>query len=315
MAKITDEMMGHADDNDGIEEYDNPLPSWWVGLFVVTIVWAGYYALNWHVLAPTSQIQRYEEEMRLAAVTWPDTPKAISFDAETLAAGQTIFEQQCVSCHAAGGVGGAIGPSLVDAEWVHGSTDEEIRTVITTGVAAKGMPAWGAILGPVTVAKVAAYVIRLPRAEPVHAPVVADEPPAEAEEVPDVDDVDLAAMSEEERHSYLMGLGEKVYLTGQGGIACTTCHQATGQGVPGAFPPLVGQKEHMGDCVSHAGLVINGLTGEMVVDGVTYNGVMTPQGELLNDLQIAAVISYARNSWGNDYGFCAPDDVARARAK
>jgi mono/diheme cytochrome c family protein len=119
--------------------------------------------------------------------------------------------------------------------------------------------------------------------------------------------------TDEEKQAFLMKLGEKVYKTGDGGIACMTCHGAEGKGTPGAFPPLVGQKDHMGDCKKHAGIVINGLQGEMVVDGVTYNGVMTPQGSMLNDLQIAAVISYERQSWGNDFGYCMPDAVASAR--
>ncbi len=119
--------------------------------------------------------------------------------------------------------------------------------------------------------------------------------------------------TDEEKHAFLMELGEKVYKTGDGGIACMTCHGAEGKGTPGAFPPLVGQKDHMGDCAKHAGIVINGMQGELVVDGVTYNGVMTPQGAMLNDVQIAAVISYERHSWGNDFGYCMPESVAAAR--
>ena len=67
-----------------------------------------------------------------------------------------------------------------------------------------------------------------------------------------------------------------------------------GKGTPPAFPPLVGQKDMMGDCVNHAAIVIYGLQGEIVVDGQTYNGVMTPQGDMLDDLQIAAVATYER---------------------
>jgi mono/diheme cytochrome c family protein len=148
------------------------------------------------------------------------------------------------------------------------------------------------------------------------APAKAEEPkpaPPPAPAKPSEKDTDLSGMSKEEKQAFMMSYGEKVYKTGEGGIACTTCHGAEGKGTPGAFPPLVGQKDHMGDCKTHAGIVINGLQGELVVDGVTYNGVMTPQGEMLNDLQIAAVISYERQSWGNDYGFCTPKDVADAR--
>ena len=69
----------------------------------------------------------------------------------------------------------------------------------------------------------------------------------------------------------------------------------------------------MGDCATHAGIVVKGLTGEIEVNGVKYNGVMTPQGDMLNDLEIAAVISYERNAWGNDYGYCSPKDVKGVR--
>ncbi len=334
MAKITDEILGHAEENDGIEEYDNPLPDWWIGLFIVTIVWGIAYAANYHFLEQTSQIERYEEEMALAALQWPESeaPEELSFDASTLDEGAEIYVTQCQSCHNEGGKGGGIGPSLVDAEWIHGSSPEEIRATITNGVLEKGMPAWGQILGPARVAKVAAYIVKLPRAEPVDAPVeepAVEEPAVEGEDEADdavapegepegadeASAVDFGAMSEDDQHAYLMELGEKVYLTGDGGLACTTCHQANGQGIANAFPPLVGQRDHMGDCETHAGIVLNGMSGELVVDGITYNGVMTPQKDMLSDLQIAAVVTYERNSWGNDYGDCSPSDVSAARAK
>ena len=132
--------------------------------------------------------------------------------------------------------------------------------------------------------------------------------PEEKEEAPD-----FGAMSDEEKLAYLMKEGENVYTTGgSGGLACVTCHQADGKGQKGVFPPLVGQKDHMGDCGKHAGMVINGLQGEIVVDGVTYNSAMPAQGNL-TDLEIAAVITYERQSWGNDYGPCMPEAVAAAR--
>ncbi len=124
---------------------------------------------------------------------------------------------------------------------------------------------------------------------------------------------DFDAMSDEEKMKTLMELGEKVYLTGgSGGVACSTCHQANGEGLPPSFPPLKGQGDFMGDCKKHAGYVINGLQGEIDVGGVKYNGVMPAQANL-SDLEIAAVITYERMSWGNDYGMCSPADVAAAR--
>jgi len=151
---------------------------------------------------------------------------------------------------------------------------------------------------------------------PEPAPAAAPAPPPEPKVDPDVALLEAykALETDEARHAWMMTEGEKVYKSGgTGGIACMTCHMENGEGTKGAFPPLKGQKEHMGDCATHAGIVINGMTGPLEVDGVTYNGVMTPQGALLSDIEIAAVLTYERNSWGNDYGDCTPDDVAKAR--
>ena len=162
MSRITDEVLGHAQDNDGIEEYDNPLPTWWLGLFAVTIVWGVAYGVNYHFVAGDSQLSRYRAEMAAAAERWPvSEPGGLVYDDETLAEGEKIFETTCVSCHMAKGRGGPIGPSLVDAIWIHGAEPEQIRTTITEGVPEKGMPTWGNILGPAKVAQVAAYVVKL----------------------------------------------------------------------------------------------------------------------------------------------------------
>ncbi|MFT4622795.1 MAG: mono/diheme cytochrome c family protein [Myxococcota bacterium] len=168
----------------------------------------------------------------------------------------------------------------------------------------------------ITWAAFASILLACGGAEPPPAPKPAPAPAEKApkKEAPKEAPVDLSTMSPEEQQAKLMEIGENVYKKGgKKGLACLTCHQENGKGVPGAFPPLVGQKDHMGDCVTHAGLVINGLQGEIEVDGVVYNGVMTPQGDLLTDLEIAAVVTYERLSWGNDYGPCLPGTVATAR--
>ena len=141
--------------------------------------------------------------------------------------------------------------------------------------------------------------------------IKAEEKPPEPPKV--VEKVDLAGMTEADRNAWLMKKGQEVYETGgSGGIACLTCHQADGKGLSGTFPPLVGQKDIMGDCVKHGGIVVHGLTGEITVDGVKYTGAMPAQASLSDD-EIAAVISYERNSWGNAFGHCLPADVAAAR--
>lgn len=149
---------------------------------------------------------------------------------------------------------------------------------------------------------------------PEPAPVAAKPEPKKEEPKPEPKKkVDFATLDDAGKHSFLMEKGEQVYLKST--LACSTCHGAEGKGTSGVFPPLVGQKDHMGDCVKHAAIVVYGLTGEMEVDGVKYNGAMVAQGAMLNDLEIASVITFERNSWGNGYGDCSPEDVKKARAK
>lgn len=148
-----------------------------------------------------------------------------------------------------------------------------------------------------------------PKHEAPHAEPKKEEPKAEPKK--EEPKVDFASMSEEEQHKFLMEKGKEVYEKST--LACTTCHGAEGKGQPGVFPPLVGQKDHMGDCATHAGIVLWGLKGKITVDGTDYDSVMTPQNAMLDDLQIAAVMSYERNSWGNDYGYCGPEDVKKVR--
>ncbi|MBW1880100.1 MAG: c-type cytochrome [Deltaproteobacteria bacterium] len=160
MSKITDEILGHADENDGIEEYDNPLPDWWLALLVITIVWAVGYAVNYHFVSDHSQVAYYEAEMEAAATRWPqDTTEAgaVALTDDNIAAGQEIFTTNCVACHGATLEGG-IGPNLIDDEWIHGGEIEDIVRTVTEGVPEKGMLTWGPILGPEKVGKVAAFV-------------------------------------------------------------------------------------------------------------------------------------------------------------
>lgn len=157
--KNHDQIMGHAADNDGIEEYDNALPNWWVGLFLFCIVWGIGYAIDYHFISHRSQAAYYEAEMAEAAVKWP-APEAgavAPLTPEVLAEGKEIFTQNCVACHGAD-LHGKIGPNLVDDVWIHGGTQQEITKTVLIGVKEKGMPTWEPILGPDRVAKVAAYV-------------------------------------------------------------------------------------------------------------------------------------------------------------
>jgi mono/diheme cytochrome c family protein len=80
---------------------------------------------------------------------------------------------------------------------------------------------------------------------------------------------------------------------------CSSCHQAHGKGVSGAFPPLSGNPAVTGNPTAVIAIVKNGLDGKIVVNGQTYSGIMPHWRGLLSDEQIASVITYIRASWKN----------------
>ena len=153
-----DKVLGHSAESDGIEEYDNPLPAWWLGLFYFTIGWGIVYLVNYHFVSQTSQTAQYTAEVAEADVRWPQKAVASKVgDADAVAKGAEIFTQNCVGCHGPD-LHGGIGPDLTDATWIHGGTIEDITKTISEGVPAKGMITWGPILGPEKIAQVAAFV-------------------------------------------------------------------------------------------------------------------------------------------------------------
>jgi mono/diheme cytochrome c family protein len=121
--------------------------------------------------------------------------------------------------------------------------------------------------------------------------------------------VDLSAMSEADRKAWLMKRGGEVY-----GQICIACHQENGLGLPPNFPPLgKSDSELFTDKTNHARTIVKGFSGTLVVNGVQYSGAMPAQGGTLSDLEIAAVATYERNSFGNDLGIVLPEDVKAVR--
>ena len=106
-----------------------------------------------------------------------------------------------------------------------------------------------------------------------------------------------------------MKAGEKVFQT-----VCLPCHQADGKGLPGAFPPLAGSDFLLGHKDRAVGVVVNGLQGDVVVNGNKFNSVM-PAMVQLSDQEIADALTYALNSWGNGGGPIAASQVAAERAR
>lgn len=98
---------------------------------------------------------------------------------------------------------------------------------------------------------------------------------------------------------------------------CQTCHQATGEGIPGTYPPLAGSEfANAANVEIPIRIVMNGISGPITVKGQQFSGLMPPYGvgiEMSNE-EIAAVLTYVRSSWGNKSSAVTPDDVAKVKA-
>ena len=93
---------------------------------------------------------------------------------------------------------------------------------------------------------------------------------------------------------------------------CQQCHQPTGLGIPGQYPPLAGSEFVNGTPKRLAMILLKGLQGPVKVKGNTFNGQM-PSWTTLSDKQIAAVLTYIRQEWGNKGGEVAPEQITKER--
>ena len=139
-------LMDH--DADGIQELDNNLPLWWVWLFYLSIAFAAFYLVYYHVLkAGDLQIAEYDKAQAIGDKIKGDaigkfeanlaslTP---SKDPGVLGVGQQTFLTLCAPCHRADG-GGLVGPNLCDDYWMHGSNYVDNVKTIITGIPEKGL--------------------------------------------------------------------------------------------------------------------------------------------------------------------------------
>ena len=94
---------------------------------------------------------------------------------------------------------------------------------------------------------------------------------------------------------------------------CVACHQASGAGLPGVFPPLAGSEWVKGKDSTMAAIVLQGSNGRLTVNGAAFNGAMPSFKAQLSDEQVAAVLSHVRPAWGNASPPVAPETVARTR--
>ena len=152
---------------DGIQEFDNPMPNWWLAILFASVVFAFGY---WAALHEYTESQdpgkalvaememSAQEAARKAGVLNNEILWKMSSDASVLRAGKETYLASCAPCHLPD-MGGAIGPNLRDEVWIHGGQPMDILNAITEGVAVKGMPTWGPILGRKKISEVAAYIL------------------------------------------------------------------------------------------------------------------------------------------------------------
>lgn len=105
-----------------------------------------------------------------------------------------------------------------------------------------------------------------------------------------------------------VALGKKLFTAN-----CVSCHQQSGQGVPGQYPPLAGSEWVTGPPARLKRVLLHGLAGEVTVKGATYNGNMPAFGTRLSDERLAAVLTFIRQEWGNAAAAIPPESVAATR--
>ncbi len=178
---------------DGIQEWDNPMPRWWLWTFYATIIWGIAYTIAypaWPLVSSATQgllgqdtradvaaeIQRFEEangpvEAKLVATDLaaiPEDPELVNY---TMNAGGAVFRTWCAQCHGSGAAGAKGYPNLLDNDWLWGGTIEDIHTTISHGIRNtedpdarySEMPRFGAdeLLEPEQIDQVVQYVLKI----------------------------------------------------------------------------------------------------------------------------------------------------------
>ena len=168
-----DRLLDH--EYDGIREYDNPLPRWWLIILWVSVAYSVLYLINIvpGVGSGPGRVKNYDNEMAAAIAKYGDPKaaaqdnvvddaavRAAAQDPARVAMGHQTFVTYCASCHRED-AGGNIGPNLTDGFWIHGGQPSQVHHTVANGVLDKGMPGWSAVLKPDQVLSVAAYVTTL----------------------------------------------------------------------------------------------------------------------------------------------------------
>lgn len=238
-SKESMDTLDHTWDGD-LKERNNPLPRWWLYLFVGSIVW-GFGYLVWYPglgdykgMGEWSQVAQYNAERERVDAIYQETferfaamdLQALTQDDEAMTVAGRLFGSNCATCHGSDARGAVGFPNLTDADWQWGGDAQTVRHTIANGRSA-AMPPWGAALGDDGVAATVAYV---------------------------------QSLSGQPADSALVTQGEGHFKT-----MCSACHGATGEGMQMLGAPNLTDDVWLygGDAQSLAQTIASGRSGNM----------------------------------------------------
>ncbi|MDW3224476.1 MAG: cytochrome-c oxidase, cbb3-type subunit III [Paracoccaceae bacterium] len=268
---------------DGIEEFDNPMPRWWLWTFYATIIWGVLYTIAypaWPLVSSATagllgystrgevavEIAAVEEanagiNAQLASAELTEISANPELNGYAVSAGAAVFRTWCAQCHGSGAAGFVGYPNLLDDDWLWGGDIESIHATIAHGIRNEEdddaryseMPAFGEILEPEEIAQVVNYVMELSGA-----------------------DADAA----------LAGPGAELFADN-----CSACHGENGMGDRDQGAP------NLTDAIW-----LYGGDADSLTETVTYSryGVMPPWTQRLSEAEIRAVALYVHQLGGGE---------------
>lgn len=253
----SDNSTGHVWDVD-LKEMNNPLPRWWVGLFILTVVFAGIYLAIYPGLGSAAgtlgwtSVGQYQAEQDKARVAMEPVYAAylgmgaddLARDPKAMGIGERLFINHCAACHGSDGRGSKGFPNLTDQDWLHGGSLDKVKETITKGRVGMMPPMAAAVGGADDVRNLANYVLSL---------------------------------SDSPHNSLAAQLGRSKFT------ACAACHGAKGEGNQALGAPNLSDKTWLHGWGEDAIVA-------MVNQGKT--NVMPAQGGRLSEAQIHVLAAY-----------------------
>ena len=253
----SDNSTGHVWDVD-LKEMNNPLPRWWVGLFILTVVFSGIYLVIYPGLGSAAgtlgwtSVGQYQAEQDKARVAMEPVYAAylaqgaedLAKDPKAMGIGERLFINNCAACHGSDARGSKGFPNLTDQDWLHGGSLEKVKETITKGRTGMMPPMGAAVGGADDLRNLANYVLSL---------------------------------SDSPHNSLAAQLGRSKFT------ACAACHGAKGEGNQALGAPNLSDKVWLHGWGEDAIVA-------MVNQGKT--NVMPAQGGRLSEAQIHVLAAY-----------------------